>query len=98
MDLCILNPKDKLKLIRQLGILPEQSIVIGDGYTDIPLLERAKVPVLIDRTGKIKDKYIHRHFYFISSVSELDKLIQNEFYLNFEANTKKYETKKCHRF
>ena len=71
MNLQILNPKDKLKMVNKLDIHPEQSIVVGDGYTDLPLLDWAGIPVLIDRTGGKKKRYVKKDYYFISSISEL---------------------------
>ena len=78
MDFDILNPSDKLKKMNAQGILPEQSIVIGDGYTDIPLLDCAGIPVLIDRTGKKKEKYARKDYHFISSIPELLEIINPE--------------------
>lgn len=78
MDFDILNPMDKIKKMSVQGILPEQSIIIGDGYTDIPLLDCAGIPVLIDRTGKKKEKYAKKDYHFISSIPELLKIINPE--------------------
>ena len=75
MDVDFLNPEDKLKLVIVQGISPEQTIVVGDGYTDLPLLDWAEIPVLIDRTGKKRKKYTHRDYYFISSIPELIEII-----------------------
>ena len=75
MDLNVLKPKDKLTLVGDQGISPEQTIVVGDGYTDIPLLDWAKIPVVIDRTGKKRKKYNHMEYYFISSIPELFDLV-----------------------
>ena len=75
MDLNVLKPKDKLTLVGDQGISPEQTIVVGDGYTDIPLLAWAKIPVVIDRTGKKRKKYNHMEYYFISSIPELFDLV-----------------------
>lgn len=75
MDLNVLKPKDKLTLVGDQGISPEQTIVVGDGYTDIPLLDWAKIPVVIDRTGKKRKKYNHMEYYFISSIPEIIDLV-----------------------
>ena len=47
MDMFVPTPEDKLKLISAQGVFPEQSVVVGDGYTDLPLLDRAGLPVMI---------------------------------------------------
>jgi phosphoserine phosphatase len=75
MDFDILSPMDKIKEMNARGILPEQSIVIGDGYTDLPLLDWAGVPVLIDRTGEKREKYATKDYNFISSIPEIVDII-----------------------
>ena len=75
MDLSFLNPKDKLKLVIDQGISPELTVVVGDGYTDLPLLDWAKIPVVIDRTGEKRKKYLHMGYKFISSIPELIEII-----------------------
>jgi phosphoserine phosphatase len=75
MHLNLLNPKDKLKFVNDQGMSPEQTVVVGDGYTDLPLLDWAKFPVMIDRTGKKRKKYTNMDYFFISSIPELIDLI-----------------------
>jgi phosphoserine phosphatase len=75
MNFDILNPADKIKMMNVLGIMPKKSIVIGDGYTDLPLLDWAGIPVLIDRTGEKKEKYAKKDYHFISSIPELVEII-----------------------
>jgi phosphoserine phosphatase len=75
MDFDILNPADKIKTMNVQGIMPEQSIVIGDGYTDLPLLDWAGISVLVDRTGEKKEKYSKKDYHFISSIPELVEII-----------------------
>ena len=53
------------------GILPEDAIAVGDGYTDIPLLDWVKTPILVDRTGEKSAKYKHKDYQVISSTSEI---------------------------
>lgn len=79
MDLHIVNPEDKLKTMEVRGIFADQSIVIGDGYTDLPLLDWAGIPVIIDRTGGKKEKYTNRGYHFISSIRELVERITVDF-------------------
>ena len=76
MDFHILNPKNKLKIAGDRGISSEHSIVIGDGYTDLPLLNWAKMSIVIDRSGEKKKKYIKRDYHFVSSIPELVDMIQ----------------------
>jgi len=76
MDFDILNPADKIKIMNVRGIISEQSIVIGDGYTDLPLLDWAGIAVLIDRTGEKKEEYAKKNYHFISSIPELVEIIE----------------------
>jgi phosphoserine phosphatase len=79
MDFHVPNPEDKLKLINAQDICPEKSIVIGDGYTDRPLLNWAGIPVLIDRTGKKKIQYAKKGYHVIFSIPEIVEMIKKEF-------------------
>jgi phosphoserine phosphatase len=76
MQLRVPNPGDKLTLIKKLNLPPEQTMVVGDGYTDLPLLNWASIPVIIDRSGKKKKQFTSHHFYFISSIPEIMNIIE----------------------
>ena len=76
MDFHIPNPEDKLKLINAHHIRPEDSIVIGDGYTDRPLLDWTEIPVLIDRTGKKSARYAKKGYHVIFSIPEIVEMIE----------------------
>ncbi len=71
MTLHVPNPVDKVKWLKRQGISAAEAIAVGDGYTDIPLLDWANIAVLVDRSGKKKKKYKHKHYRFISSTSEI---------------------------
>jgi len=75
MELQLLSPDDKLKAIKKLGFLPGESVAIGDGYTDLPLLDWAGIPFLLDRSGTKKDKYSGKKYHFISSIPEIAERI-----------------------
>ena len=75
MDLRMPNPENKLKWIRAQGFCQKKSIVVGDGYTDLPLMKWADIPVLIDRTEKKKIQYEMKDSHIISSVPEVVELI-----------------------
>ena len=79
MDFHIQNPEDKLKLIHAQHVQPEDSIVIGDGYTDRPLLNWAGIPVLIDRIGKKGTRYAKKGCYVIVSIPEIVEMIEKKF-------------------
>jgi len=71
MTLHVANPVDKVAWLKKNGVSPDDAIAVGDGYTDIPLLDWAKISVLVDRTGKKKARYRHKNYRFISSTSEI---------------------------
>lgn len=65
------NPQDKVNFLQEKGIRPEQTVAIGDGYTDIPLLDWAKIPIMLNKNGKKKRFYGHKNYIFISKISEI---------------------------
>jgi phosphoserine phosphatase len=68
--------EDKLTLIKKSNLSPDQTMVVGDGYTDLPLLRWTSIPVIIDRSGKKKKQFTSRDFYFISSIPEIMNIIE----------------------
>ena len=75
MQLQLPNPEDKLSMIKKLNLSPDRTMVVGDGYTDLPLLNWSSVPVIIDRDGQKKKQFTSHNFYFISSVTEIMNII-----------------------
>jgi phosphoserine phosphatase len=69
------NPEEKVNFMQEKRISPENAIAVGDGYTDIPLLNWAGIPVMMDRTGKKKALFGHKNFKFISEISEILNLL-----------------------
>jgi phosphoserine phosphatase len=76
MHLRLAEPKDKLALAKRLNLSPRHTIVVGDGYTDLPLLKWSSVPVMIDRTGKKKKEFASHNFYFITSIPEIINIVR----------------------
>ena len=76
MHLRLADPDDKLKLARKLNLSRRQTIVVGDGYTDLPLLKWSSVPVIIDRADRKKKEFAFQNFYFINSVPEIMNIIK----------------------
>ncbi|MGD8755949.1 MAG: HAD family hydrolase, partial [Desulfobacterales bacterium] len=75
MELRLPDPKGKLHMMQKLNLSPVSTMVVGDGYTDLPLLDWSALPVLIDRSGKKKKYFSDRNFYFISSIPEIVNII-----------------------
>ena len=76
MQLQLPNPEDKLAMIKKLKLPADRTMVVGDGYTDLPLLDWASIPVIIDRSGRQKKEFTSRRFYFISSTPEIMNIIE----------------------
>jgi phosphoserine phosphatase len=76
MDLFVRNPEEKLAYLLSVGLKPEDTIAVGDGYTDIPVLDWAGTPVLIDRSGTKKKQFENKNYHFISSVPEILQILE----------------------
>jgi phosphoserine phosphatase len=76
MHLQLANPEDKLILAKRLNLSPRQTIVVGDGYTDLPLLKWSSIPVMMDRTGRKKKEFASHNFYFITAIPEIMNIIK----------------------
>jgi phosphoserine phosphatase len=73
----ILTPQDKLEIIKSLEIPPENAIAVGDGYTDLPLLGWASIPIMVDRTGEKRQRFAHKRYRFISTAADILEVVQN---------------------
>ncbi len=71
MTLHIPNPEDKVRYLAKLKLEPDRCVAVGDGYTDIPMLDWAKTSVLVDRTGRKQIKYAHKNYRFVRSLPEI---------------------------
>jgi len=78
MQLRLPDPEDKLTMVKKLNLSPDQTVVVGDGYTDLPLLNWASIPVIMDRSGHKKKQFTSHHFYFISSIPEIMEIIEKK--------------------
>lgn len=76
MTLHVPNPQDKLRFLAERQIEPERCVAVGDGYTDIPLLDWAKIPVLIDRAGHKQRRYAGKNYHFVRSLPEILDIIK----------------------
>lgn len=75
MKLHIPNPPDKVRFLVEQGIDPGTSVAVGDGYTDIPMLDWAKISVVVDRTGSKRKKFAHKDYRFVQSLPEILDII-----------------------
>jgi phosphoserine phosphatase len=76
MTLHIPNPEDKVRFLVEQRIDPGRCVAVGDGYTDIPLLDWAKFSVLVDRTGKKQLKYAGKNYDFVQSLTEILDIVE----------------------
>ncbi len=76
MDLQLLGPNDKLNAVVRTGITAETAIAVGDGYTDLPLLDWVNIPILLDRSGLKQKKLRHKNYRIVSSIHEVVEMIK----------------------
>ena len=77
MTLHVPNPVDKVKWVKKRGLSADEAIAVGDGYTDIPLLDWAKTSIMMDRTGRKRSKFKNKNYHFICSTSEILEVIDS---------------------
>jgi phosphoserine phosphatase len=77
MTLHIPHPEDKVSFLEDQGIESGRAMAVGDGYTDIPMLDWAEIGVLMDRTNRKKKKYAHKNYRFVQSLPEILDIVQN---------------------
>jgi len=72
----VVAAEDKLTLARKLtGNNPKGVVAVGDGYTDIPLLDWVQWPVMMDPDQSNQKKYTSKPYRFIPSISALPGLL-----------------------
>lgn len=68
--------EDKLSLARKVtGNNPEGVVAVGDGYTDMPLLDWVQWPVMMDPDQSNQRKYASKPYRFIPSLKALPGLL-----------------------
>ena len=72
------QPESKVNLLQKMGIPAKTSIAVGDGYTDVPMLDWSRFPIVIDRSGQKRKRFAEKDYDFISSISELLPLIEKK--------------------
>jgi phosphoserine phosphatase len=71
----VLKGSDKIRYAQKLGFKKENTIAVGDGYTDIPLLDWVKFPIMLDPDGKKKIKYADKNYVFLKNFTDLKDVI-----------------------
>ena len=69
------NPEDKRTFLQKNEISPENTTAVGDGYTDIPMLDWAGTAIVLDRNGRKKTQFRNKKYHLISSIPELLELV-----------------------
>jgi phosphoserine phosphatase len=78
MDLVIHSPEDKLAAAERLGVDLATVAAIGDGITDVPLLDRAGLPILLDTRGRHAELAARKGYRRAASLSEVATLLETE--------------------
>ena len=76
MEMRVANPLQKIRVAESMGINPAESIAVGDGYTDLPLLDWVRHPVMVDPNGTKAQRYSKNGYHFIANIQELPQLIE----------------------
>ena len=71
----VLKGEDKVLHAEKIGYRPENTAVVGDGYTDIPLLDWCGFPVFLDPGGRKRKKIGRSRYFFIDRLPELTQLL-----------------------
>jgi len=73
---CMVSAEDKLSLARKLtGNNPKGVVAVGDGYTDIPLLDWVQEPIMMDPDQSKQSTYAGKPYQFITAIGELPRLL-----------------------
>jgi len=62
---------------KEIGVELSQVIAVGDGYTDIPLLNRVRTPILIDWSGRAASTFNRQGFTYITRPSDILGILNN---------------------
>lgn len=72
----LVSAEDKLSLARELtGNNPRGVVAVGDGYTDIPLLDWVQYPVMMDSGHASEARYAGKPYCFVDSITALPSLL-----------------------
>ncbi len=69
------GPEDKIEMLTKEGIDPGTAAAVGDGYTDVPVLDLVAFPILLDRHGREAHRYAARGYRIVSALSEVGPLL-----------------------
>jgi phosphoserine phosphatase len=73
---CLVSAEDKLSLARKLtNDNPKGVVAVGDGYTDIPLLDWVQTPIMMDPDQSKQSTYAKKPYQFITAIDELPGLL-----------------------
>jgi len=84
MDITVKNGEIKPVIMEKLlnrqkgnSVELSQVIAVGDGYTDIPLLNRVRTPILIDWSKRAASTFNRHEFTYITRPSEILEILSN---------------------
>ncbi len=77
MQIRLLDAGSKVRCVARRGIDLGRSAVVGDGYTDLPLLERAGIPIMMDPDGAKRPLFDSRGYHFSRSVAEAAEILSD---------------------
>lgn len=76
MERNILRGIDKVYYAEKMGWDREKTIAVGDGYTDIPILDWAACPILLDPAKTKRKKLWKKKYHFIDSLPQVIDILK----------------------
>lgn len=76
MEFNILRGTDKVCYAEKMGWNREKTIAVGDGYTDIPILDWVACPILLDPTKRKRKKLYGKKYHFIDSLPQVIDILK----------------------
>ena len=78
IERCIYQPEYKVEIAARYGVPWERVVAVGDGLTDLPLLDHAGLAILI-ASGEKAAHYAHRGYRIVPTLSAAIQLIRQRF-------------------
>lgn len=70
LEVRLATAMSKVMWVYRAGIDLAASAAVGDGYTDLPLLDRAAIPIMMDPTGERRREFGTRGYHFAAGIGE----------------------------
>lgn len=79
MDLGVHLAADKVAAAARLGVVWPRTVAIGDGLTDVPVLDAARWPILLDRSGDKAALVVRKSYQGARSLTQIARFFDRRF-------------------